>query len=110
MLNYAANTMPSLLSPLGNSTVALHWRNEERRETRHTHFKCNVRLIAQYPNLLEHTREVYQLDGLGEATVNMKHIKHHYYKSHVTVNPHGLVPTGPDFLSTVRMPHSRGKL
>ena len=60
----------------------------------HTHFKCNVRRIADYPNLAALTRRIYELDGIAE-TVNFRHIKHHYYESHERINPHGIVPAGP---------------
>ena len=60
----------------------------------HTHFKCNVRRIADYPNLSALTRRIYELDGIAE-TVNFRHIKHHYYESHERINPHGIVPAGP---------------
>ena len=61
----------------------------------HTHFKCNVRRIADYPNLAALTRRIYALDGMAE-TVNFRHIRHHYYESHERINPHGIVPAGPD--------------
>lgn len=61
----------------------------------HGHFKCNIRRIADYPNLAAFTRRIYDLDGLAE-TVNFKHIRHHYYESHDTINPTGVVPAGPD--------------
>ena len=61
----------------------------------HTHFKCNIRRIADYPNLAAFTRRVYDLDGIAE-TVNFRHIKHHYYESHERINPHGIVPAGPE--------------
>ena len=60
----------------------------------HTHFKCNIRRIADYPNLSALTRRIYELDGIAE-TVNFRHIKHHYYESHERINPHGIVPAGP---------------
>ena len=60
----------------------------------HTHFKCNIRRIADYPNLAAFTRRIYDLDGIAE-TVNFRHIKHHYYESHERINPHGIVPAGP---------------
>ena len=60
----------------------------------HTHFKCNVRRIADYPNLAALTRRIYELDGIAE-TVNFRHIKYHYYESHERINPHGIVPAGP---------------
>lgn len=61
----------------------------------HTHFKCNIRRIADYPNLAAFTRRIYDLDGIAE-TVNFRHIKHHYYESHKRINPHGIVPAGPE--------------
>lgn len=58
------------------------------------HFKCNLRRIVDYPNLWRFTREVYHLPGVA-GTVNMQHIKGHYYQSHRTINPTGIVPLGP---------------
>ncbi|MDT4851990.1 Glutathionyl-hydroquinone reductase YqjG [compost metagenome] len=73
----------------------------------HGHFKCNLRRLADYPNLSGWLRELYQWPGVAE-TVNFTHIKHHYYASHRTINPTGVVPLGPaqDF----SQPHSRGHL
>lgn len=68
------------------------------------HFKCNVRRIADYPELSAYTREIYQLHGVKE-TVDMKHIKTHYYKSHKTINPTGIVPAGPAL--DLDAPHGR---
>lgn len=61
----------------------------------YTHFKCNVRRIRDFPNLWRHTCEFYQLDGV-EETVNLDHIKRHYFESHETINPKRIVPVGPD--------------
>jgi glutathionyl-hydroquinone reductase len=58
------------------------------------HFKCNLRRIADYPNLAPYTRDLYQTPGIA-ATVNLTHIKRHYYESHPTINPTGIVPLGP---------------
>jgi len=71
----------------------------------HGHFKCNRRRLVDYPNLWPYVRELYQVPGVAE-TVRMDHIKFHYYASHRTVNPTGVVPKGPDidFLA----PHGRG--
>lgn len=63
-------------------------------EVYHGHFKCNRRRIVDYPNLWAFTREIYQMPGIA-ATVNMEHIKRHYYESHRTINPTGVVPVGP---------------
>lgn len=59
------------------------------------HFKCNLRRIVDYPNLWRFTREIYHLPGVV-GTVNMQHIKGHYYQSHRTINPTGIVPLGPE--------------
>ncbi|MET1076502.1 MAG: glutathione S-transferase family protein [Pseudomonas sp.] len=60
----------------------------------HGHFKCNLRRIADYPNLSNWLRELYQWPGVAQ-TVDFEHIKHHYYASHRTINPTGIVPMGP---------------
>ena len=58
------------------------------------HFKCNLRRIADYPNLSNYLRDLYQVPGVAE-TVNMDHIKRHYYGSMRNLNPCGIVPLGP---------------
>jgi putative glutathione S-transferase len=58
------------------------------------HFKCNLRRIADYPNLYRFLKTLYNLPGVTE-TVNFTHIKNHYYQSHRTINPTGIVPAGP---------------
>ncbi|MDR5873339.1 glutathione S-transferase family protein [Halomonas sp. CUBES01] len=58
------------------------------------HFKCNVKRIEDFPNLANYVRELYQWPGVAE-TVNMDHIKRHYYYSHDTINPTRIVPVGP---------------
>ncbi len=72
-----------------------------------SHFKCNLRRIADYPNLSNYLRDLYQQPGIA-ATVNMDHIKRHYYGSQPHVNPTGIVPLGPilDFMA----PHDRARL
>ncbi len=71
----------------------------------HGHFKCNIRRLADYPNLFGYVRELYQLPGIAE-TVDMDHIKQHYYGSHKTINPTGIVPVGPDI--DFNAAHGRG--
>ncbi|MCF3936182.1 glutathione S-transferase family protein [Acuticoccus sp. M5D2P5] len=61
----------------------------------HGHFKCNVRRIVDYPNLWRYLRMLYNEPGFGDTT-NLFHIKHHYYESHRSINPSGIVPLGPD--------------
>lgn len=58
------------------------------------HFKCNLRRIAEYPNLFRFLKTLYNHPGVAE-TVNFTHIKNHYYQSHCTINPTGIVPVGP---------------
>ena len=60
----------------------------------HGHFKCNLRRIVDYANLPGYLRELYRIPGVAE-TVNFDHIKQHYYRSHHTINPTGIVPLGP---------------
>jgi glutathionyl-hydroquinone reductase len=73
----------------------------------YSHFKCNLRRIADYPNLSNYLRELYQVPGVAE-TVNMDHIKRHYYGSQRHINPSGVVPIGPELDFTA--PHDRGRL
>ncbi|GEK88577.1 putative glutathione S-transferase [Alkalibacterium putridalgicola] len=61
----------------------------------HGHFKCNLKRITDYENLWLYTRELYNWPGVSE-TINFRHIKEHYYRSHKTINPTGIVPKGPD--------------
>lgn len=59
------------------------------------HFKTNIRRLVDYPNLWDYTKRIYNMPGIAE-TVNFDHIKQHYYGSHKTINPTGVVPVGPD--------------
>lgn len=70
------------------------------------HFKCNIRRIADYPNLSAYVRDLFQQKGIAE-TVNMTHIKNHYYVSHETINPTGVVPIGPEI--DFSKPHDRDR-
>lgn len=60
----------------------------------HGHFKCNLRRIADYPNLQAYAARLYRCPGIAE-TVNMDHIKRHYYRTHGDINPTRIVPLGP---------------
>ncbi len=71
------------------------------------HFKCNLRRIADYPNLSGYLRELYQWPGVAE-TVSFEHIKRHYYQSHPSINPTGIVPLGPEL--QLALPHGRDAL
>ena len=72
----------------------------------YSHFKCNLRRIIDYPNLANYLRDLYQVPGIA-ATVNMDHIKTHYYGSQRHVNPRGIIPRGP--LLDFTAPHDRGR-
>lgn len=73
----------------------------------HGHFKCNKQRLADYPNLWAYTREIYNWAGVKE-TIYMDHIKDHYYGSHKTINPTGVVPLGPEL--DFDEPHGRERL
>src|SRR5450755_3840770 len=73
----------------------------------HGHFKCNLRRIADYPNLFGYLRDLFQFPHVAE-TVNFDHIKRHYYVTHDDINPTGIVPIGP--LQDLRAPHGRERL
>ena len=72
----------------------------------HGHFKCNRQRLIEYPNLSNYLRDLYQEPGIAE-TVNLDHIKRHYYMSMTAINPSRIVPLGPslDFAA----PHDRGR-
>ncbi|KAI6703074.1 hypothetical protein NL676_012210 [Syzygium grande] len=68
------------------------------------HFKCNKKLLHEYPNLFNYTKDIFQVPGMS-STVNMEHIKRHYYGSHPTINPFGIIPFGPNI--NYSSPHDR---
>jgi len=69
------------------------------------HFRCNLRHVYEYPALWGYTREFYQLPGIA-STVSIDEYKVHYYGSHRTLNPTGIIPVGP--LLDLEAPHGRG--
>jgi glutathionyl-hydroquinone reductase len=71
------------------------------------HFKCNIRRIADYSNLWPYVRDLYQTPGVAE-TVDLDHIKRHYYRTHPGINPSGIVPVGPAI--DYAQPHERAML
>ena len=73
----------------------------------HGHFKCNRARIVDYPSLWGYLRELYQWPGVA-GTVRFDHITRHYHYSHDTINPHRIVPIGPDL--DLEAPHGRGGL
>jgi len=71
------------------------------------YFKCNKGTLKdRYPNIFNYVKDIYQLPGIAKS-VNMKHIKRHYYTSHPTLNHYGIIPKGDpvDFMS----PHDRDR-
>ncbi|ELY91016.1 glutathione S-transferase family protein [Natrialba taiwanensis] len=73
----------------------------------HTHFMCNAKAIHEFSALWPYLRDLYQTPGVAE-TVNMSHIKEHYYTTHPDVNPNRIVARGPDLAFDA--PHERDKL
>jgi putative glutathione S-transferase len=71
------------------------------------HFKCNLRRLVDYPNLWAYTCDLFQTLGIG-VTANFDHAKRHYYESHRTINPTGIVPKGP--ILDFAVPHDRAEL
>lgn len=71
------------------------------------HFKTNRRRLVDYPNLWGYTRDLYQWPGIA-STIQLDHAKKHYYQSHKTLNPNGIVPVGPELDFT--QPHHRDRL
>lgn len=72
----------------------------------YSHFKCNVRRWADFPNLDNWLRDVFQMPGVAE-TVDLDQIKRHYYFSQRWVNPSGIIPAGPSI--DLRAPHDRAR-
>ncbi|PKA52833.1 hypothetical protein AXF42_Ash001814 [Apostasia shenzhenica] len=68
------------------------------------HFKCNKKLLREYPNLFNYTKDIFQIPGIS-STVNTDHIKKHYYGSHPSINPYGTIPIGSN--TDYSAPHDR---
>lgn len=68
------------------------------------HFKTNRQLLSSFPNISHYVRELYQVPGIAD-TVDFEHIKTHYYASHGSINPTGIVPSGP--ILEFDQPHNR---
>ncbi len=73
----------------------------------HTHFFCNRRKISEYDALWNYCKELYQLPGVAQ-TVNLEHIREHYYRTHTDINPKGIVAVGPNH--DFEAPHDRDRL
>jgi putative glutathione S-transferase len=72
-----------------------------------THFKTNLRRLAEYPNLWPYARDLYQQPAFG-GTTNFDHIKRHYFGTHPRLNPSRIIPAGP--LLDWQAPHQRERL
>lgn len=72
-----------------------------------THFKCNLRRMGDYPNLGPYLRDLLSQDGVRD-TVDLDHIRRHYFRTHRTINPTGIVPGGPEL--DWDLPHGRERL
>ena len=72
-----------------------------------THFKCDRKRISDYPNLTGYLRDLYQTPGVPD-TLDLAHIRNHYFRSHPTVNPHGIISIGPHW--DYDGPHERDRL
>ena len=70
------------------------------------HFKCNQRMIKDYLHISAYLRELFQMPGISE-TVDMTYIKAHYYGSHKTINPTGVIPQGQETVEYLLAPHNR---
>ena len=73
----------------------------------HTHYKCNLNRLVDYPGLWGYARDLYQLPGFGDTT-DFDQIKRHYYQTQDWINPSRIVPKGPyvNWLS----PHDRERM
>src|SRR5690554_366543 len=111
----ALDTLEKILSKqrylVGKQTTEADWRLFTTLvrfdAVYHGHFKCNLKRIEDYPHLADYLRELYQWPGIAD-TVNMQHIKEHYYRSHDTINPTRIVPAGP--VLNLDGAHRRGNL
>lgn len=73
----------------------------------HTHFKCNIKRLIEYPNIWAYTREIYQMDGVAD-TFNELETRKHYFGSHEQLNPRQIVAHGPKL--NLMEPHGREKI
>jgi glutathionyl-hydroquinone reductase len=73
------------------------------------YFKCNTRSVEHSDAILNYCREIYQMPGMKE-TVNMEHIKTHYFTSHPHLNQFSIIPKGRSFCEILDQPHNRGAL
>ena len=72
------------------------------------YFKTNGALIRDYPNISNYVRELYQMPGVA-STVNLEHIKAHYYTSHKALNAYSIIPVGFGSEDEFKKPHNRNR-
>jgi len=70
------------------------------------YFKCNMKNIRDFPHTQAYLRDLYQMPAMRDS-VNMEHIKTHYFTSHPSLNPYAVIPRGPDVLADLALPHHR---
>ena len=97
-LDWLENTLASHRYVAGEQLTEADWRLFTTLirfdPVYHGHFKCNRNKLSEFPNLYNYLLALYQIPGVAD-TVNVDHIKQHYYGSHKTINPTGIVPVGP---------------
>jgi len=71
------------------------------------YFKCNKKQIKEYENIINYCRELYQIPEI-KRTINIEHIKMHYFTSHPVLNPYSVIPKGPNSIANFLLPHNRG--
>ena len=99
-----AKAAPAVLRRLTEADLRL-WTTLVRFDPVYvTHFKCDKHRISDYLNLYGFLRDIYQMPGIAE-TVNFDHIRHHYFRSHKTINPTGIISIGP--WQDLSEPHGR---
>jgi putative glutathione S-transferase len=69
------------------------------------HFKCCLKRLVQFENLWPYFRDLYQSYGIAD-TVKLDQIRAHYYLTHPSINPNGLVALPP--IADFDEPHGRG--
>lgn len=58
------------------------------------YFKTNVKTLHEFPSIREYVKDVYSIPEV-QKSVDMDHIKMHYFASHPTLNPYAIIPRGP---------------
>lgn len=72
------------------------------------YFKTNMKRISDFTNMLNYCRELYQNDSIG-TSIDMNHIKIHYFSSHPQLNPFAIIPVGSGFIDQLKIPHDRSR-